>query len=335
MIGIYGKRIQKIGAAYKLFFYTLLGSSFMFISLVFLLVIGGDLNYFTVNKTLLLLTESIRRLIWLSFFLAFLVKLPVMPFHLWLPEAHVEAPTTGSVLLAGVLLKMGGYGIFRFLLPLFDITNLYFIPMVYTFGIISVIYASIVTIRQVDIKKIIAYSSVAHMGISLFGIFSGTLQGLQGSYFLMLSHGIVASGLFASVGIIYDRYHTRLLNYYGGLVQFMPILAVIFFLLILGNVSFPFTSSFIAEFLIFVGCFQSNSLITFLALSSTLFGVIYSFWLYVRIFFGPVSIYLVSYSDVNDRELFYLSIFVIMMLTLGIYPNFILHVLYIPSILLI
>lgn len=335
MIGIYGKRAQKIGAAYKLFYYTLLGSSFMFISLVYLLVLGGDLNYFTLSNILDSLTINIRYYIWFSFFLAFLVKLPVMPFHLWLPEAHVEAPTTGSVLLAGVLLKMGGYGIFRFILPLFSQITLYFIPLILTLGIISVIYASIVTVRQVDIKKIIAYSSVAHMGISLLGVFSGSLQGVQGSYFLMLSHGIISSGLFAGVGVIYDRYHTRLLNYYGGLVNFMPILATLFFLLILGNVSFPFTSSFIAEFLIFVGIFQVNTFITLLALVSTLFGVIYSFWVYVRIFFGPVSEFIVSFSDVNDREFGYLFILVLMMLMLGICPNFVLQILYFPILLLL
>lgn len=335
MIGIYGKRAQKIGAAYKLFYYTLLGSSFMFISLVYLLVLGGDLNYFTLSNILDSLTLNIRYYLWFSFFLAFLVKLPVMPFHLWLPEAHVEAPTTGSVLLAGVLLKMGGYGIFRFILPLFSQITIYFIPLILTLGIISIIYASIVTIRQVDIKKIIAYSSIAHMGISLLGIFSGSLQGVQGSYFLMLSHGIVSSGLFAGVGVIYDRYHTRLLNYYGGLANFMPILATLFFLLILGNVSFPFTSSFIAEFLVFVGIFQINTFITLLALFSTLFGVIYSFWVYVRIFFGPVSEFIVSFSDVNDREFGYLFILVAMMLTLGLCPNFVLQVLYFPVLLLI
>jgi proton-translocating NADH-quinone oxidoreductase chain M len=215
-------------------------------------------------------------ILWLSFFFAFCIKVPLFPFHIWLPEAHVEAPTVGSVILAGVLLKLGTYGLLRFVIPLFCDATYFFLPFVYTLCILGIVYTCCSTIRQVDLKKVIAYASVSHMSFVILGLFTSNLQGICGSVFLMLSHGVVSSGLFFCIGCIYDRYKTRILRYYSGLVFTMPIFSLCFFILILSNISFPGTSSFIGEFLILVGLFENNHFSALIATFSIILTAVYS-----------------------------------------------------------
>jgi proton-translocating NADH-quinone oxidoreductase chain M len=227
IIGIWGSRYRKIHATFQFFFYTLIGSLLMLIAIIYIYLVVGtsDLSIILLFK----FNNYTQIFLWLAFFLALAVKIPMMPFHIWLPEAHVEAPTAGSVILAGLLLKMGGYAILRFLVPIFDYANVFFIPFVFLLSSIAILYSSLATIRQLDLKKIIAYSSIAHMNYVTIGLFSYDIQGIQGCIFLMLSHGLVSSALFICVGILYDRYKTRILKYYGGLVQLMPLLCFFFF----------------------------------------------------------------------------------------------------------
>ena len=217
-----------------------------------------------------------EKFLWLAIFFAFAIKVPMIPVHIWLPEAHVEAPTSGSILLAGVLLKLGTYGLLRFLIPVFPLATIYFLPLVYMLCIIGIIYGSFTTLRQIDLKKIIAYSSVVHMNFALIGLFSLTLEGIQGSIYLMLSHGIVSGALFLCIGCLYDRYHTRILNYYSGLVITMPIFSIVFLIFTLANIAFPGTSSFVGEFLIFLGIFQKNTVIGFLSALGVILSASYS-----------------------------------------------------------
>jgi proton-translocating NADH-quinone oxidoreductase chain M len=270
------------------------------------------------------------------FFLSFAVKIPLIPFHIWLPEAHVEAPTVGSVILAGVLLKLGIYGLVRFSFVLYPYANVYFSPFVYMISVISIIYSSLTTLRQIDLKRIIAYSSIAHMNFSLLGIFSNTLQGLVGGLILSLSHGFVASALFLCIGILYDRYHTRLLKYYSGLAIVMPVFSVIFLFFSLSNLGLPGTSSFIGEFLIVVGSFAQNYLVSFLGTFGILLGSLYSIWLYNRICFGNLKIqYNFIYFDISKREFFVISPFICIVLLMGFYPTLFLDYIYASSYLLI
>ena len=215
-----------------------------------------------------------------------------MPFHLWLPEAHVEAPTAGSVLLAGVVLKLGSYGFIRFLIYLWPFISLYFVPLIFLLATLSIIFGSLITLRQIDIKKIIAYSSVVHMNFSLLGLFSFSMSGLLGGLIATLSHGFISSGLFLSVGVLYERYHSRLLKYYGGIAQIMPIFAVIFFFLTLGNISFPFTLNFLGEFLIILGLFYKNIILSILNVFSLVLSTIYAFWLMNRLLFGQIKLFM-------------------------------------------
>ena len=246
IIGVWGSRERKIRAAYQFFLYTLIGSLFMLLAILLIYFQTG-----TTDLQVLFVSEfSLQRqlLLWFAFFASFAVKVPMIPVHIWLPEAHVEAPTSGSVILAGVLLKLGTYGFVRYSIPLFPEASVYFTPLIYTLSIIGVIYASLTTLRQIDLKKIIAYSSVAHMGFVTLGLFSLNIQGIEGALFLMLSHGFVASALFLCIGVLYDRTHTRLVKYYGGLVHVMPLFSVFFLIFTMGNLSLPGTSSFVGEF---------------------------------------------------------------------------------------
>ena len=237
-------------------------------------------------------------------------------------EAHVEAPTAGSVILAGILLKLGTYGFLRFSIPMFPEATLYFTPFIFTLSVIAILYTSLTTIRQIDLKKIIAYSSVAHMNFVTIGLFSLNMQGIEGSILLMLSHGLVSSALFLCVGALYDRHKTRLVKYYGGLASTMPIFAIIFLFFTLANMSLPGTSSFIGEFLILLGAFQRNSLIATLAAISMILGAAYSLWLYNRVVFGgPKSNYLNKFSDLNRREVVMFLPFIFGVLWMGIYPE--------------
>lgn len=319
IIGIWGSRERKIHAAYQFFLYTLLGSVLMLLGILIIYYEVGttDIQVLLINN----FSENKQKLLWLAFFASFAVKVPMVPVHIWLPEAHVEAPTAGSVLLAGILLKLGTYGFLRFSIPLFPDASVFFIPLIYTLSIIAIIYTSLTTLRQIDLKKIIAYASVGHMSFVTLGMFSFNIQALEGSILIMLSHGIVSSALFLSIGIIYDRYKTRILKYYRGLALVMPIYALLFMIATLANMSFPGTSSFVGEFLTLVGAFQSNITITVLASVAIILGAAYSIWLYNRIIFGTLSNYIQKYNDINKREFVILIPFIFLILLMGIYPD--------------
>nr|YP_008816166.1 NADH dehydrogenase subunit 4 [Roya obtusa]YP_009755754.1 NADH dehydrogenase subunit 4 [Roya anglica]AGZ90375.1 NADH dehydrogenase subunit 4 [Roya obtusa]QIQ22993.1 NADH dehydrogenase subunit 4 [Roya anglica] len=320
IIGVWGSRQRKIQAAYQFFLYTLLGSLFMLLAILLIFFQTG-----TTDLQILLTTEFSERrqiLLWLAFFASFAVKVPMIPVHIWLPEAHVEAPTAGSVILAGILLKLGTYGFLRFSIPMFPFASLYFTPFIFTLSVIAIIYTSLTTIRQIDLKKIIAYSSVAHMNFVTIGMFSLNIQGIEGSILLMLSHGLVSSALFLCVGALYDRHKTRIVRYYGGLAQTMPIFSVIFLFFTLANMSLPGTSSFVGEFLILVGVFQRNTLIATLAAIGMILGAAYSLWLYNRVVFGNFKPkFLTVFSDLNRREFFLFMPFLFGVIWMGLYPE--------------
>nr|QIA59889.1 NADH dehydrogenase subunit 4 [Asterella wallichiana] len=320
IIGVWGSRQRKIKAAYQFFLYTLMGSLFMLLAILFIFFQTGS-----TDLQILLTTEFSERrqiLLWIAFFASFSVKVPMVPVHIWLPEAHVEAPTAGSVILAGILLKLGTYGFLRFSIPMFPEATLYFTPFIYTLSVIAIIYTSLTTIRQIDLKKIIAYSSVAHMNFVTIGMFSLNIQGIEGSILLMLSHGLVSSALFLCVGALYDRHKTRIVKYYGGLVSTMPIFSTIFLFFTLANMSLPGTSSFIGEFLILVGAFQRNSLVATLAALGMILGAAYSLWLYNRVVFGNFKPnFILKFSDLNRREVLIFLPFIVGVLWMGVYPE--------------
>nr|AMC32981.1 NADH dehydrogenase subunit 4 [Silene antirrhina] len=320
IIGVWGSRQRKIKAAYQFFLYTLLGSVFMLLAILLILLQTG-----TTDLQILLTTEFSERrqiFLWIAFFASFAVKVPMVPVHIWLPEAHVEAPTAGSVILAGILLKLGTYGFLRFSIPMFPEATLCFTPFIYTLSAIAIIYTSLTTLRQIDLKKIIAYSSVAHMNFVTIGMFSLNIQGIGGSILPMLSHGLVSSALFLCVGVLYDRHKTRLVRYYGGLVSTMPNFSTIFFFFTLANMSLPGTSSFIGEFLILVGAFQRNSLVATLAALGMILGAAYSLWLYNRVVSGNLKPdFLHKFSDPNGREIFIFIPFLVGVVRMGVYPK--------------
>nr|BAD66789.1 NADH dehydrogenase subunit 4 [Beta vulgaris subsp. vulgaris] len=302
------------------FLYTLLGSVFMLLAILLILLQTG-----TTDLQILLTTEFSERrqiFLWIAFFASFAVKVPMVPVHIWLPEAHVEAPTAGSVILAGILLKLGTYGFLRFSIPMFPEATLCFTPFIYTLSAIAIIYTSLTTLRQIDLKKIIAYSSVAHMNFVTIGMFSLNIQGIGGSILPMLSHGLVSSALFLCVGVLYDRHKTRLVRYYGGLVSTMPNFSTIFFFFTLANMSLPGTSSFIGEFLILVGAFQRNSLVATLAALGMILGAAYSLWLYNRVVSGNLKPdFLHKFSDPNGREVFIFIPFLVGVVWMGVHPK--------------
>ena len=324
IIGLWGSRSRKIKAAYYFFLYTLFGSLFMLFGILYIYSITGTTDFYVVLNTAFSYEQQLK--LWLFFFIPFAIKIPMFPFHIWLPEAHVEAPTIGSVILASLLLKLGSYGLLRFTLPMFPLGSQFFNPLVYSLAVVSVVYASLITIRQIDLKRIIAYSSVAHMNLIVLGLFSYTQQGIDGAIYLMIGHGIVSSALFFCVGILYDRHHTRLIKYYGGLIQVMPTFSIYFFLFTLANMSFPGTSNFIGELLILVGIFEKNSLIMFFSATGIVLSAIYSIWLYNRIIFGALKLKYMpikTFKDLTFIENFILFILTIQMLILGLYSNFI------------
>jgi len=284
IIGIWGGK-RRIYSAFKFFLYTLLGSVLM---LVALLVLYNQMG--TTDMPILMDNpvpdETLQKWLWLAVFASFAVKMPMWPVHTWLPDAHVEAPTGGSVILAGVLLKMGGYGFLRFSLPMFPDASLYFQPLVFALSIIAIIYTSLVALVQTDMKKMIAYSSVAHMGFVTLGIFTFTKQGIDGAIFQMISHGVVSAALFLIVGVVYDRLHSRDINDYGGLVKNMPIYATLFMVFMLGAVGLPGTSGFVGEFLALAGAFQANTWVALLAGTGVILGATYMLWLYRKVVFG-------------------------------------------------
>jgi len=288
IIGVWGSRERKIRAVYLFFFYTLFGSLCMLIGLIYIYSIVGTLNFEVLSPYTF--TFEQQYWLWLAFFISFASKIPMFPFHVWLPEAHVEAPTVGSVLLAGILLKLGVYGFLRFSLSLFPEASLFFSPLVYLLSILGIIYASLCAIRQTDLKRIIAYSSIAHMNLVTLGIFSFNVIGIEGAILQSISHGFVAGAMFLLIGILYDRYHSRLLYYYGGLVHMMPIYSVIFLLFTMANIALPGTSSFVGEFLLLTGVYKINIITCILSALGVILCGAYSLWLYNRVIFGNLKI---------------------------------------------
>ena len=320
LIGFLGSRARKIRAAYLLFFYTLFGSVLMLIGLIYIYSVVGTLNleYVISYK----FSSQEQYWLWLAFFMSFASKIPMFPFHIWLPEAHVEAPTIGSVLLAGILLKLGVYGFLRFSLTLFPEASFYFSPLIYLLSIIGILYTSFTAIRQTDIKRIIAYSSIAHMNLVTLGIFSFNTLGLDGAILQSLSHGFVSGGMFLMIGILYDRYHTRLLFYYSGLVHMMPVYASFLLVLTMANIALPGTSSFVGEFLLFCGLYKVSSVACIVGALSVVIGGAYSLWLYNRIMFGNLKIsYTKNFVDLTLKEFVILLIIIIPVLYIGISPS--------------
>lgn len=330
IIGVWGSRERKIRAVYLFFFYTLCGSLLMLIGILYIYNQVGTLNLeyllawnFTFNEQLFL---------WFAFFFSFASKIPMFPFHIWLPEAHVEAPTVGSVLLAGILLKLGVYGFLRFSLTIFSEASLYFAPLIYLLSVVGVIYASLSALRQTDLKRIIAYSSIAHMNLVTLGIFSFNVIGLEGSIIQSISHGFVAGGMFLLIGILYDRYHTRFLYYYGGIVHFMPIYAALFLVFTFANIAIPGTSSFTGEFLLLAGIYQTNIITAMVSALGVILCGGYSLWLYNRIIFGNIKVnYTLKFSDISAREFFIMFPLFIFIFLMGIYPTYFLSYIHLAS----
>ena len=319
IIGIWGGT-RRVYSAFKFFLFTLLGSVLMLVAIISIYWITGTTDIVELNN--LGVDVKYQNLLWLAFFSSFAVKTPMWPFHTWLPDAHVEAPTAGSVLLAAILLKMAGYGFIRFSIGLFPIASENFVPLIYTLSLIAIVYTSLVALMQDDMKKLIAYSSVAHMGFVTLGIFTMTQQGLEGSIVQMISHGLVSAALFLCVGVVYDRMHSRLIITYGGLVSVMPKYAILFMVFTLAAVGLPGTSGFVGEFLILMGVFQKSFLVAAIASLGVILGAAYMLWLYKRVIFGElINKDLLKMLDLNKSEIFILISLAIPVLFFGFYPE--------------
>jgi NADH-quinone oxidoreductase subunit M len=329
IIGIWGGK-RRIYASFKFFLYTLLGSVLMLLAIIAMYWHAGttDIQVLLQHR----FPASMQTWLWLAFFASLAVKMPMWPVHTWLPDAHVEAPTAGSVILAGILLKMGGYGFIRFSLPMFPDASLYFQPLVYAMSVVAIIYTSLVALVQSDIKKLIAYSSVAHMGFVTMGLFSLTQQGIQGAMFQMVSHGIVSGALFLCVGVVYDRMHTREISAYGGLVNRMPLYAVAMLIFTMANVGLPGTSGFVGEFLTMLGGFRSNPWVGFFSAFGVILSAAYALWLYARVIYGKLEKpSLRDIADLNGRELVLLVPLVILTIYYGVHPGPVLDVFASPT----
>jgi NADH-quinone oxidoreductase subunit M len=320
IIGVWGGA-RRIYASFKFFLYTLIGSVLFLVAILVMYLQAGTTDIPTLMQTEF--DEHLQRWLWLAMFASFAVKVPMWPFHTWLPDAHVEAPTAGSVLLAGVLLKLGGYGFLRFSLPMLPEASLYFAPLVYTLSIVAIVYTSLVALMQTDMKKLIAYSSVAHMGIVTIGIFTPNALGIQGSIIQMLSHGIVSGALFMIVGVVYDRIHSREIARYDGLAERMPAYALIFMIFMMASVGLPGTSGFVGEVLVIVGIFQTNSWVALFAASGMVLGAAYMLWLYRRTIFGALTKDdLKLIKDVRPNELIAFAPLLLLVFLMGVYPSF-------------
>ncbi|MDT8343635.1 MAG: NADH-quinone oxidoreductase subunit M [Thermohalobaculum sp.] len=331
IIGIWGGK-ERIYAAFKFFLYTLLGSLLMLVAMIYMYfdaqttdiprLLAHQFEFATIEVLGWQIVGGAQTLMWLAFFASFAVKMPMWPVHTWLPDAHVQAPTAGSVILAAILLKMGGYGFLRFSLPMFPVASEIMQDFVFTLSVIAIIYTSLVALMQEDIKKLIAYSSVAHMGFVTMGIFAANQQGVDGAMFQMISHGFISGALFLSVGIIYDRMHTREIAAYGGLANRMPIYAAVMMLFTMGNVGLPGTSGFVGEFLTMAGTFQVSTWATFGAATGVILSAAYALWLYRRVVFGDlIKQSLQSIPDMNRREIAVMAPLVFFTVLLGIYPS--------------
>ncbi len=319
IIGIWGGA-RRVYSAFKFFLYTLLGSVLMLVAIISIYWLQGTTDIIKLYE--LGIDAKYQNLLWLAFFSSFAVKTPMWPVHTWLPDAHVEAPTAGSVLLAAILLKMAGYGFIRFSLGLFPLASEIFTPIIYFLSIIAIIFTSLIALMQEDMKKLIAYSSVAHMGFVTLGIFTIQQQGIEGSIIQMISHGLVSAALFFSVGVIYDRMHSRLINTYGGLVSIIPKYSVLLMVFVLASLGLPGTSGFIGEFLILMGAFKDNFLVAVVASIGVILGAAYILWMYKRVIFGKlVNQELTKMVDLNKSELIVLTCLATPILFFGFYPE--------------
>ena len=319
IIGIWGGP-KRVYSAFKFFLFTLLGSVLMLVAIISIYWITGTTDVIQLLDTRI--PEEYQYLLWLAFFSSFAVKLPMWPVHTWLPDAHVEAPTAGSVILAAILLKMAGYGFMRFSLGLFPLASEYFAPLIFSLSIIAIIYTSLVALMQDDMKKLIAYSSVAHMGFVTIGIFSLTKQGLEGSIIQMISHGLISAALFLCVGVVYDRFHSRMISSYGGLVNSMPKYALVFMIFTLAALGLPGTSGFVGEFLVLVGIFQKNILVAVMASTGVILAAAYMLWLYRRVVFGKITnSELKELKDLNVTEICIFASLAFLIIFFGIYPE--------------
>ncbi len=319
IIGIWGGP-RKIYSAYKFFLFTLLGSVLMLAAIIFIYWAVGTTDYTEIYK--LKIAKEYQYLLWLAFFSSFAVKTPMWPVHTWLPDAHVEAPTAGSVILAAILLKMAGYGFLRFSLGMFPIASEFFTPLVFTLSIIAIIYTSLVALMQDDMKKLIAYSSVAHMGFVTLGIFTFNKQGIEGSMFQMISHGIISAALFLCVGVLYDRTGSRMIKSFGGVVNYLPNFSLIFIIFVLGALGLPGTTGFIGEFLVLLGAFKINYLVAILASTGVVLCAAYMLWMAKRVVFGNTNNTIVTkLKDINFLEATILIVLCLVSIVFGFYPE--------------
>nr|UUF92208.1 NADH dehydrogenase subunit 4 [Premocyathus sp. IS-2022] len=322
LIGIWGSREEKVRASFYFFFFTFAGSVFFFFTILFIYRTIGATDYFLLLN--LKLSPNVQKWALVGVFLSFAVKIPLIPLHIWLPQAHVEAPVAGSVILAGILLKLGGYGFLRFSWPLFPAASLYWSPVIVFFSVLAVVYGGLMTCRQVDFKRLVAYSSVAHMGLVPLGIFTHIIEGLVGAVFLMLAHGFVSSALFIGITYLYDRHHTRLIKYYRGLALTMPGFAISMLILSLTNMGFPLSSNFVGEFFSLLAAFQYHFGVGLFVVLGVVFSVVYSLSLFNRISFGGGSNYLLFNRDLSRQEAFVMLPFLIIIFFGGVVPFFLL-----------
>tara|TARA_B100001059_G_C17801957_1_gene566698 strand:+ start:289 stop:1782 length:1494 start_codon:yes stop_codon:yes gene_type:complete len=319
IIGIWGGP-KRVYAAFKFFLFTLLGSVLMLVAIIAIYWITGTTDVVEIYQ--IKISKDYQYLLWLAFFSSFAVKMPMWPVHTWLPDAHVEAPTAGSVILAAILLKMAGYGFLRFSIPMFPVASEFFTPLIFTLSVVAIIYTSLVALVQEDMKKLIAYSSVAHMGFVTLGIFTLTKQGIEGGIFQMISHGLISAALFLCVGVLYDRVHSRLITSYGGVVNYLPRFSLIFIIFVLGGLGLPGTSGFLGEFLVLVGAFQKNELVAILASIGVVLGAAYMLWLAKRVIFGEIANDKIrKLKDLNILETLMLTILAIFTIFFGFYPQ--------------